>query len=88
VDARGRAGNNHRSPTKPVFRRAFYCGLMMSDMGMGGMMHHHGMGPMKPAPAGSPKKQVSNQAGFRRAFYCGLVSAGAAGAGFIGPMPW
>jgi len=20
-------------------------------MGMGGMMHHHGMGPMKPAPA-------------------------------------
>ena len=51
VDARGRAGNNHRSPTKPVFRRAFYCGLMMSDMGMGGMMHHHGMGPMKPAPA-------------------------------------
>jgi len=31
----------------------------------------------------SPTKPV-----FRRAFYCGLVSAGAAGAGFIGPMPW
>src|SRR5438445_2317492 len=24
------------------------CGMTMSDMRMGGMMHHHGMGPMNP----------------------------------------
>ena len=26
------------------------CGMMMGDMGMGGMMHQHGMGPASPTP--------------------------------------